>query len=378
MQKAETGDKEPMTKISTQRVQGQSLVELALIFPILFLVLIAGVGFGLGLYQANIASGAIQQPALKKLEMADNPNAISSETVLGWVTKEGTKGNILGGKAVDSVSFVSDDPELALVVGTKEVHSIASFLPDMNITVVQGLNKNLLLAADAGAKIKRPAKTAWVPGGTPRLPPWKNPILGKNVPPDLQVNPNCESRPVSPSLVSGINDDEKIPRTYLSNVSLNLFSRVKPSVLLQMANDFEAACAGAGAGVCEQEEKDLQTYPESSQGGVLEKKEGTPPDPVTYYYKITNPPGGPGTILTYTITCQGNPPQCGAPVMGTAVRNSALAADHGMYYDPAGKYDKLPEDFVSSCKARKKAECKLIKAVEKAEAILTAYPDPCP
>src|SRR5690606_35410041 len=95
-------------------------VELGIALPVLLLILVGAVAFGIGSYQANIASDAIRQPALKKMEMASTPAAVSPGQVMGWVTGEGAKGSMSsGGGAVDSVSFVDANEEVSIVVGTK-------------------------------------------------------------------------------------------------------------------------------------------------------------------------------------------------------------------------------------------------------------------
>lgn len=351
-----------------------------MIFPVLILVLIGAASFGIGLYQANLASGAIQQPALKKLEMADTPGPISQGKVLGWVTGEGTKGSMLTGKAVDSVAFVDNDPNIALVVGTKDYKGIASFVPGMTITVAQGLNKNLLLAADAGGAKRRPVGSPWVPGGAPRTPPWQNPVLGQDVPPDLKLNPGCAQTPVGDDVVNGLNTDSGNPKTYISRDPFATFSPVDKGQLMEMAQSFDGACASAGAGVCAQEEKDLEPKPPKDQPALPDEKYGTPPGPVSYSFKATNPPGGPGTILTYGFVCKapdGKTPVCDPPQLQQVTPNPAVGPNHGMYTDPTGKYEKPPADFVKSCMARKQAECMVKKAVDKANSILSAYPDAC-
>ncbi|HEY9745914.1 MAG TPA: TadE family protein [Oculatellaceae cyanobacterium] len=374
--------------LSTPRLNtahsGQSLVELALTFPILLLILVGGAHFGFGLYQANLASSAIQQPALHKLEMADTPGAISPGTVLNWVTgNDGTKGSMKTGDAVDSVKFVNQNAETAIIVGTKRYKGIAPFLPSFDITVVQGINSNLLQASGGSAARVRPANGTWVPGGAPRTPPWMDPLV-QNAPPDFRMNPSCAASPVGIELVNALNSELKTEKTYISNKPVAFFSPVEPKTLIQISQEFEGACASAGAAICAKEYEDLLPDPPKDQPAALKSKSATPPDTVTYVYETKNPPGGPGTIVRYTFECSkayfeqhGNYCDSPRPAIGETVSNPDIGPDHGMYFDPTGKYEKPPDDFKDSCMSRKQAECMLEKGVAKANQIAAKYPDIC-
>lgn len=151
---------------------GQSLMEFVLVMPLLVLILVGGFSFGLGTYQAHMASDAIQLPAMHKKEMADKTGAIDSGTLLGYVSSGGTKGTLSSGSLLDSLSVVAVDNSTSLIVGTKTFVPIASFVPGFTIKTAQVMNKGLLEAASSGGAKSRPEGTPWVPGGTPVMPPW--------------------------------------------------------------------------------------------------------------------------------------------------------------------------------------------------------------
>jgi hypothetical protein len=218
------------------------------------------------------------------------------------------------------------------------------------------------------------------------VPPWKNPILGQNVPPDLPLNPGCARVPVGDNIVEGLNDDPTNPKVYISRKPVASFSPVTPSALMQMAQDFEGACANDGAGVCGAEEKNLEPKPKPNEmAEPIGKTPGSTATEIVYTFETINPPGGPGTILQYTITCdkEGADVRCKDAQMLKVEPNPAVGPDHGMYVDATNKYHFPPPgpggaDFIKSCMARKKAECMLKKGIEKANSILSAYPDACP
>jgi hypothetical protein len=359
---------------------------MAIAFPFLMLILAGGINFGLGLYQANMASSAIQQPSLKKLEMADTPGAIAPATVLAWVTgADSTKGTIKSGNAVDSVKFANQQAETEILVGTKGYKAIAPFLPSFDITVAQGINKNLLLASSGGAARVRPASVPWVPGGAPRTPPWKDPIM-QNAPPDFRMNPNCAKVPVGEDAVGALNSEVQTDKTYISNKPVAFFSAVSLPTLIQLSQQFEGACANDGADVCQKEHDDLMPKPPKDQPAELKLMSGVPPGIVSYAYQTKNPPGGPGTVVTYTFQCSktfglGGGKFCKSPQPsgGIITHNPDIGADHGLYFDPTAKYEKPPDPgFMDSCKSRKQAECMLKKGTERADQIMNRYHDACP
>lgn len=353
---------------------GQSLVEFVLVTPILLLVLMAGYSFGMGLYQANMAADAIRQPALKKLEMAKTPGAVSTGTVMGYVTGGPLSGNIKSGSPVDSVSFKDAGDYTSIIVGTKSYTSPAPFIPTLNFTATQGIQKNLLLAASNGAS-QRPAATPWVPGGAVKTPPWEA-FAGQKLPPNLELNPGCATVPVGGNIVDAVNSEMQPKKTYISTAPVAFFSPVTPGSLATLAATFAAECANDGAGVCQKEYNDFlpKDYPPNVLGGP-------PPTRMDKYFEMDNPPGAPGMKLIWGIWCDGtDTSQVNCKLNTGDPRFTILPSigpNHGWYDDPTGQFKKPPDDFVKSCMARKQAECQLKKAQDKAQQIANAYKDAC-
>ncbi len=363
---------------ATTRQKGQSLVELVLVTPILLLVLAGGFYMGMGLYEASIASDAIRTPAMKKMEMAGEPGAISPGTVLGYISSGQLAGNtkLINGAKVDSVTYANVSPYTSLVVGSKQFQSVNP-LPGFNITVAQPLNAKLLLAAHNGAKV-RPAGSPWVPGGSPRTPLWEQ---MPDLPPDINVLPNCQTTPVGDNVANALNTEIKADKTYISMEPIASFSPVPETDLMRIAQKYVGECYNAGLGECQQEKQDLMPDPKPpAQAQEIASVGGPPPATTIYRFQIKNPPGGPGTILVYKFTCSESGATngyCDWPTIDRIMPNPAVGPDHGRYYDPAGKYDEPPADFVESCRSRKAAECQMKKAIAEAERLVAAATAEC-
>ncbi len=159
-------------KVLHEKAPGQSLVEFVLVMPIFVLMLLGGTYTAFNFYQANMASDAIRQTSLKKLEMANNPNLVNGGTLVGYINGGTTKGSMNLGPMVDSVNFAAGGDYATFVVGMKTTRGIMNIVPGMTIQVNQAINKNLLLPANAGGAITRPANTPFMPFGAPVPPPW--------------------------------------------------------------------------------------------------------------------------------------------------------------------------------------------------------------
>lgn len=159
-----------ITPCGGTRRAGQSLVEFVLVMPILVLVLIGGFSFGMGTYQAHMASDAVQMPALKKLDLSNETGTVGGGTLQGYMNGSKIKGNFNTGSLIDTVTVTTGSPYTSIMVGAKTYTSTVSFIPGFTIKVGEAINRNLLEAANAGAEV-RPANTPWVPGGTPNPPP---------------------------------------------------------------------------------------------------------------------------------------------------------------------------------------------------------------
>ncbi len=198
---------------------GQSLVEYVLMFPVMLLVLVGTFGVGMAMYQAHMASDAIRQPALQKLEMAASDYAICDRDLLGYINGSKLGGNLKMGPYLDSVAIREQNDYGSVLVGRKTITPIAPFLPTFDVKVTQVVNRNLLYPAymgesairvtaagrSAGGSVGanpvsgcqpsqasgvmmntlespgpsqplvtiRLADVPWVPYGTPNVPPWE-------------------------------------------------------------------------------------------------------------------------------------------------------------------------------------------------------------
>jgi uncharacterized protein (UPF0333 family) len=152
--------------------RGQSLMEFVLVMPLLVLIFLGGFTFGMGMYEAHMASDAIQLPALKKQDMAKKAQAISSGELLGYVSSGGTTGTMKSGTLLDGINKQNMDNYTSIIVGTKSFVPLVNFLPGFTISTAGAINRSLLETANSGGATVRPANTAWVPGNTPQMPPW--------------------------------------------------------------------------------------------------------------------------------------------------------------------------------------------------------------
>lgn len=151
---------------------GQSLMEFVLVMPLMVLILVGGFSFGMGTYDAHMASDAIQLPALQKMDMAKTDTAIDPGKLMGYVSSGGTSGTLTSGSLLDSINEVDVDNYTSVMVGSKSFVPLASFIPGFTIKTAEVMNKGLLNAASTGGATSRDANTPWVPGGSPVKPPW--------------------------------------------------------------------------------------------------------------------------------------------------------------------------------------------------------------
>jgi hypothetical protein len=163
----------PTTTPREGRQSGQSLVEFILVMPILILVMVAGGMLGYGTYQAHMASTAIQEPAMQKLQFSNNKDAIPMLTLLNNINNSNLKATLITGTMIDNVQIIDSDPYTSIMVGGKDFQSLFAFIPGFHITVGQIINHNVLQAANAGSAIVHSSTSPWVPGGTPVKPPWE-------------------------------------------------------------------------------------------------------------------------------------------------------------------------------------------------------------
>lgn len=152
--------------------RGQSMVEFVLVMPIFVLVLMAGGSMAIGTYEAHMAADAARQPLLHKLELANNPGAISGGILAGYMNGGGETGTVKSGSLIDSASIKNIDAYNSLVVGLKTYTPPVSMIPSFTIKIGQVINRNLLQPASTGGAETRPYGVAWVPPGP----------LGANVP----------------------------------------------------------------------------------------------------------------------------------------------------------------------------------------------------
>ena len=371
-----------MDTLSRKKSRGQSLVEMVLITPLLLTILIAAFEGGMAMYTAGLASDAIRQPAAKKLLMAADDGTVTEGTVKGYANNGELKGNIMGGAALDNVTYAQTGPNdvASLLVGEKKFKSPVSWLPDFTFTVTQPIQKNLLKPANAGGA--KPGGgggnpgSAWVPGGT--VPPSPGEVarsMGIDAS-SISFRPGCQMAPSGPNIVDAISTEiSRDAKAYISNVPVAFETAVEDASLLQAANSFMAGCANDGAAACEQEAKDFERkdYPPEASGGP-------PPTTMRKKYVIDNPPGGPGLKITWYVVCEGEDPAqpnciANAPFMEKLPFTSD--PNHGAYNDESGQFTGPPAGMVDSCKARKQAECALTKAKDKVNALSNQFQSEC-
>jgi hypothetical protein len=155
----------------SKSAQGQSLVEFVLVFPILFMLAVAAGSMALGVHQGHVASLAIAQIPLHKVEMAEKEGALGSGDLTGYATGGKFKGPFGSVPAIDSLTVQSVDPYTDLAVATKSFTPLTTFVPGFTMRTAQVINHNLLQAMNTGSGTAHPA-TDWVPGGTPTPTPW--------------------------------------------------------------------------------------------------------------------------------------------------------------------------------------------------------------
>jgi len=151
---------------------GQSLMEFVMVMPLLVLILVGGFSFGMGTYEAHLASDAIQLPAMQKQDMAKKSGVVGSGDLMGYVSKGGTSGTLTSGALLDTINKKDIDNYTSVIVGSKTFSPLVNFLPGFTINTAEAMNKGLLDAASTGGATVHPAGSSWVPGGSPQKPPW--------------------------------------------------------------------------------------------------------------------------------------------------------------------------------------------------------------
>lgn len=151
---------------------GQSLVEFAMVAPIMVLILVGSFSFGMGAYQAHMTSDALQLVMLKTKEMADTPGMVSDGMLNGFIRSGGLTGSLSAGNLVDELAL-----DGRFLVARKNFLPLVSFVPGFTISVSQAINPSLLMPISQGSAPLRPLATPWVPGGVLQTPPWNEVFL---------------------------------------------------------------------------------------------------------------------------------------------------------------------------------------------------------
>ncbi len=366
-----------MSRVSRQ-FKGQALVEFILVMAILVPLLLATAYVGMAMYAGAIASDAIREPVMHKLEMASTPGAVSSGQVL-TMAQEGAQGSVkMTGSPLDSAEFIEGDGVTSIIVGKKTFNSPFTNLgiPSFNFTVTQGINANLLLAANNGATVR---ESSWTnTGGTA---PWQRFDPKYALQSGLALHTGCGQtntlnqnndfllRGVSSNLGEGSYFVVDFP-TYTTSV--------ETETIVNMAERFRSECAGTGSGVCQAEYNNLKF----KDSGIKAAAEGPPPScsgplagnpicslPFESYQEIYNPPGAPGQVMLITKAA-------GATVAEATTIPFINMMTHGIYYGVSADKNP-PEDFVPSCIARKEAECMLERAVNQANSMVSSSSAEC-
>ena len=364
-------------RLNRNKRGGQSLVEMVLVTPLLLLIFAISGFVGIGMYQANQASEAIRQPAMHKMEMANTVARVDNGRLLGYVQGSQHSGNIRVNQAVDSVTVRANgfQDQAAVVTGTKHFSVGVTWLPEFDFTVAQAVQTKLLEPAEFNAT--RHGTGPWVPGGTPRMPPWKR---FPNLPPGFDLNEACARVPVSPEMIRSLDTDKDARKVYISVPEMPPglpSSPIKPDALLSMASTMPGSSCGDAAGTCNREFEDFMPDPRNRKPNEEVTMPLAPPAIYIKTMSMKNPPGAPGLKVEFSVQClEIMDPVCQArdPVYE---RLPEIGPNHGNYFDPTEKYLEPPEKMKTSCMSRKKAECQLKEALDKANAIAAAFPDGC-
>ena len=361
---------------ANKAVRWQSLVEMVLVTPLLLMLVVIAGYLGIGMYHAQMASDAIRQPAMRKWEMANNPKQITEKMVLGYTTNKAnpnlTQGNIQGGD-LDDIDFVNVNDDISVVVGTKRFSAMG--LPTFNFTVAQAVNRKLLRNAANNKAVVRKFTDEWLPYGSPRTIPWEEMKNDRHKPLVFEMLDNgCRTEDVDKTNQNVLSRYILPSETYIARTYTDEPSPVTQSTLMQIADTLAESCKAKDeakwTSECQQEYEDLMPSDDQSVSGA-------PPGTMIGTYNYNNPHGGPAMKMTYKITCSSAGPPCKTDDEPEFAHLPTIDENHGLYWDPTGKYRKPPADFVNSCKASKQAMCQLRDAAKIAQDITGRYREEC-
>lgn len=396
------------------RHSGQSLVELTMVMIVLLPVLMAGIFGGMSLYQGTLASEAIKEPTIHKIEMADTASAVSNAQLLGYST--GMTASMMPGSLLDNINIVNVNNDTAIMVGRKRGVTIPVLNMTFDFTVSQAIQSRLLNAVTATV-----TDSPTVPYGsnTQKAPPWSDPLIAT-----LQTSLlECSNAVVSNSAVDAVFPNAPNGSSYLSRKQISYNSPYSAASIAQLAREPQvvSACQSEQTTInqqCDAEYNQLLPHADPIVLGCPQAATptGTPaivcptgttasPDGLTCTYTgsttttsadiaalqqqiatlsatlnaststcatyssyIYNPPGSPGMRIAATQNANGG---------FTSTTTGFLAPDAGLYFDPTGKYITPPASMRTDCQQRKLAECKVEKAINLAQQINAKFPQEC-
>lgn len=336
--------------------------------------MVAAFEVGMAMYDANMASNALQGAELHKPDMAATELAVTPAQLTAFANFEGPRGNISDGALLDTVNTVTATPNTTLIVGTKQHASTIPFVGTLpfTFTVSTAVQRQLLNAAAQGGTPR--SMGGWFPSSfTGMLKPTQLfPLLPEVAEFNFAPGQFCQVAPVTSAAADVIvpQGGAGSGRVYVSQeTDFGGSSPLKSQAIGELAVAFQGACqAEVNASVCSAEAGNLSTM----DGGTVVA--GNTVQQLTH-----NPPGSPGKTLTVTMGCTDptlvvGDPTC-VPVEISRVYSvyGPAAPPAGTYYDPSGAYTGPPGQFVPQCHERKVAECQVRKAVQYAQTAVANY-----
>jgi Flp pilus assembly protein TadG len=138
----------PLTKLR----HGQSLVEFALLAPLLITLLLATWTIGVGMHVGSRATSAVQEPATRKLQLAAIPGD-SSSLAQSLIQNFNQQGIALSNPSVDSTRLVGQTNVTAVFIGEKPyTANLPGVSLPFNFSATQLLPSALLLANNSAGR----------------------------------------------------------------------------------------------------------------------------------------------------------------------------------------------------------------------------------
>ena len=345
---------------------GQSLVELVLVttFVLLPVLLIAGYA-GMAIYQGTMASEAIKEPTVHKMDMANMPNAVGAGQLTAYALG-GVTGSLMPGAILDSVTTADINPYITIMEGSKTSIPVPLLNVQFTFTVTEAIQRRLLDANNG--TISCAMNTPCLFGGGGRVP-WTDPLITQLKAPVL----SCGSATMTTS-----DADQLVPNAppsqyyHALNTTYGTVPYTKSTVMSVFVNSSYATSKCPPAkfqGQCQGYYNDF--IPKPWPGTPVTCAPGSDPTCATYSSLLLNPPGRPGMEVMAKV-------QGGARIPLT-ITPAGFTSDpaHGWYWDPTGMYVGPTPNMVNDCVKRWVAECKVEWGTDLAKQVAAAYPEEC-